>query len=201
MATGYTEIIERKDDLTFEEFAWRCARAFGAFVMMRDDGLDADIPTSVDNDDYYEKSFRRAQQELEETKRMTLEQAAVEAEKLYQSCLKSHLESKARCSKLEAKYNRMLAKVEAWVPPSADHVEMKKFMLEQIRSSIEHDCHALEAPERQTPEEFLKEAIESAEWDVSYYGKHAEEQRENIRKNNEWIDGLVKSLGKPPKFR
>mgnify|MGYP003341377176 CR=1 FL=1 len=30
MPTGYTSIIEDRTDATFEEYVWRCARAFGA---------------------------------------------------------------------------------------------------------------------------------------------------------------------------
>lgn len=41
MTTGYTSIIE--DGCSFAEYVWRCARAMGANIRMRDDSLDTPV--------------------------------------------------------------------------------------------------------------------------------------------------------------
>ena len=41
MPTGYTSKIG--DDQSFKDFALRCARNFGANILMRDDPMDAEI--------------------------------------------------------------------------------------------------------------------------------------------------------------
>lgn len=74
MPTGYTEIIERKPDLTLREFVLRCARAMGACVMQRDEGLDS--PPRIDPPDtHYEDERRKAQARLLELRAMTVESA------------------------------------------------------------------------------------------------------------------------------
>lgn len=40
MPTGYTAIIEERADLSFRDFALRCARGMCACVMQRDDPMD-----------------------------------------------------------------------------------------------------------------------------------------------------------------
>ena len=42
MPTGYTAPI--KDGISFNDFMWGCARAFGALIMMRDDPPGTPIP-------------------------------------------------------------------------------------------------------------------------------------------------------------
>lgn len=44
MPTGLTNpIYEGRENFTFEDFAMRCARNFGAFVDLRDEPLDMEI--------------------------------------------------------------------------------------------------------------------------------------------------------------
>lgn len=42
MPTGYTAAITDKD-ISFEQFVWDCARAFGALVLQRDDAIGSPI--------------------------------------------------------------------------------------------------------------------------------------------------------------
>jgi len=51
MPTGYTNCI--KDGVTFEQFVWKCARAMGALVMMRDE------PSNVDGWHSYVRACRQ----------------------------------------------------------------------------------------------------------------------------------------------
>jgi hypothetical protein len=51
MPTGYTAMIEEREDVTFREFALTCARAFGACIMQRDNSL-AEPPKPREVDKY-----------------------------------------------------------------------------------------------------------------------------------------------------
>lgn len=43
MPTGYTSIIDDNENVTFKEYALRCARGFGALMHLRDESLDKEI--------------------------------------------------------------------------------------------------------------------------------------------------------------
>ena len=60
MPTGYTEDIYNGKDVTFKDFALKCARAFGACVHQRDD--DANDPPKLrePNTGYYEERLKKA---------------------------------------------------------------------------------------------------------------------------------------------
>ena len=62
MATGYTHSI--KNDITFEQFALLCARAFGACIEMRDDPTDKPIPKKFKVDSYHAKELKEAKTKL-----------------------------------------------------------------------------------------------------------------------------------------
>ena len=53
MPTGYTSKI--KDDITFEQYAMGCARAFDALIDMRDEASDALIPEELTPSNYHEQ--------------------------------------------------------------------------------------------------------------------------------------------------
>ena len=46
MPTGYTYDLYDGKDIEFPDFVMKCARAFGALIEIRDDPMDAAIPTS-----------------------------------------------------------------------------------------------------------------------------------------------------------
>ena len=43
MPTGFTSEVAERDDFTFQDFVWKCVRAFGAFMHMRDESSDAEL--------------------------------------------------------------------------------------------------------------------------------------------------------------
>ncbi|MBS3155164.1 hypothetical protein J4404_01555, partial [Candidatus Woesearchaeota archaeon] len=73
MPTGYTYIIGEKD-ITFKEFALRCARGFGALVEMRDDSLEARIPNKFYPCSYHKEQIGEAQKQLDRVQNMSLKE-------------------------------------------------------------------------------------------------------------------------------
>ena len=88
MPTGYTLDLYDVKDITFEEFALRCARAFGALISMRDEPIDAPIPERFEPSDYHLKELEKAKKRLKEVKKWNEETAEQEAVRAYQEALK-----------------------------------------------------------------------------------------------------------------
>ena len=86
MPSGYTNKI--KDDISFEEFALSCARAFGACVEMRDDPGDAKIPEEFTPSPYYKKALDDAYIEKTRLEELSVAECYNEAEVEYIKNLK-----------------------------------------------------------------------------------------------------------------
>ncbi len=56
MPTGYTAMFLENSEMTFEQWALQCSRAFGVLVHMRDEPLGVDIPIVVQPSSYYREA-------------------------------------------------------------------------------------------------------------------------------------------------
>lgn len=203
MPTGYTDSILKKPNMAFPEFALLCARAFGALIDLRDEPLSTPIPTEIQPSDYHKKALKSAFGAKGRFKQLTRAQKRNMATAAMLKDMKYHVEAYRTAERQEAAYRRMLAEVEAWVPPTADHEGLKKFMVEQITGSLEHDCtwarkyhtDALREYVALQPKTWLKHRRESMERDVKY---HSEENAKEVARCSDrtgWIRDLMRSLG------
>lgn len=195
MPTGYTAAVADGTLTDFRKFAARCAHAFGANILVRDDGMDAPIPV-YEPSDYYQKAAERTRARLYDLERMTVEDAARKMAADEAQRVMYEAECEARRKSELARYETMLKQVDAWVPPTPDHLGLKDFMRQQLRESIRYDCSPPAAcePRRETPAEFLqREIAQAAEAIDSYDAQHAEEVR-RTRERNEWNRALFESL-------
>jgi hypothetical protein len=193
MPTGYTAAIA--NGITFERYAWDCARAFGALVTMRDDPPNAPIPDEFKASEHHATELASAQRELARIRTMTPAEANEAARQEYNAACASRAKRVKEADDLRAKYEAMLASVRAWEPPSPDHVEYRRFMEQQIVDSIKWDCSVHgDAPKQLTGEEWRKDALDRASWSVEYHAKGDREERERIRTRNEWLRLLRESL-------
>ena len=139
MPTGYTDDIA--EEISFKEFVMRCSRNFGATITMRDEPLDAPIPEEFIPSGFHDKELKVAKCKLKEVKLMTICDMQKEAKKQYQQQKEEYLQYIGKAVLLRQKYETMFGKVLAWTPPSEDHRPLKQFMIDQISSSVECDCH------------------------------------------------------------
>ena len=194
MPTGYTAPI--KDGITFEQFALGCARAFGALVLMRDEPSDAPIPDRFEPSDYHTKAIAEARAELARLDAMSLGDAAIAAENEHLAAIERYRTRLADKRELRRKYEAMLAKVEAWEPPTPEHVEYKNFMRSQIAESIDWDCCEKydTEPKATMPREWLAEKIAAVRKNIEYHqGEHAKEVA-RTESRNVWLKALRDSL-------
>lgn len=198
MPTGYTAAIA--DGISFENFVWSCARAFGALVTMRDDPTDAQVPEVFTPSPYYAESLEKARSELARLKAMTTREISAACAAAFTQAMQRHAERIAESTELRNKYNAMLAKVVQWTPPTPDHAELQKFMAEQIRQSIDFDCSTRYevAPQKQSPRAWHAAAIVEAQRSVDYHEHAAREEQERVASRNAWVKALRESVPPAP---
>ena len=201
MPTGYTESI--KNGITFKQFIMQCARAMGACVEMRDDPWDKPIPEKFEGSTYHLDHLTEAQRELNRVRLMTdaeiepLEERnrIEEIERIKQYALEK--------AELKLKYEAMLDQVNDWEPPSSDHENFKKFMQDQIKDSIDHDCDPNccwgEAPIKKSVEEWRAARIKELEHDIEYHTKANNDEVKRVSDRNRWVYQLRQSIEKMPR--
>jgi hypothetical protein len=195
MPTGYTaEIYEGKKEVTFQDYAMGCARAFGACILMRDDPKDTPIPDAFPVDSYHVRALASAKVKLAKLKKMPLATRIKQADKFNAEALKSYEESVTRNATLRKRYEDMLKQAQAWEPPTAEHTNFKEFMVSQLKDSINFDCHVPSKPSKVSTGAWFKQQIESAEWDIKYHEKQYQKEVKNVAARNAWIATLRESL-------
>lgn len=142
MPTGYTAPLYEGKEMTFEQFALRCARNFGALIRMRDEPFDAPIPEEFPVDEYYQKNYEQAKAAYEKFKQHppTDEELEEAYAKYVQKETNHAKKANERAAFRRQRYEAMLSKVMEWEPPTEEHVNLKNFMVEQLEDSIDFDC-------------------------------------------------------------
>jgi len=193
MPTGYTAPVESGEITDLRPFVLRCARAFGATIMQRDESLDVP-PESRVASDYYATALAEAQERVKTFKTMTGAAATRRAAAEYKKALQSRAETVTRCAVHAQRYRAMLAKVQEWEPPTADHVELKSFMVQQLTESLKYQDFEWPRPVLLSGGEWLVQAREKAARDVESYGDEVRKETERVEEANRWIRELYDSL-------
>jgi hypothetical protein len=194
--TGYVHhMVEKKQ--TFPQFAMSCARAFGALVEMRDEGMDAKIPDEIKPEPYHKKAAAEARKELAAFEAMTEGErlAWVEASKrrevdAYRQCIK---DAKASRAQLAA----MVAQVEEWEPPTPDHAGLKKFMLQQVRDSMpttDFYDDQIAIVQAKDAEELVAERLATLQENIAYHDQHYADEVKRAKERTDWVKQLRASL-------
>lgn len=198
MPTGYTADIE--NDISFEDYALQCARAFGACVMQRDDSSTA-RPVLREVSTTYAEWLEEAEKEVATLTAMTPSQRQAYGEKERQEQIDTRQQYFNKKIVLRNKYEAMLQKAAVWNPPTAEHVELKNFMIKQIQESIEFDCNTKYDLEDMTrlsnisPVRLFDEALNTAQGKVTRYVEEVRREQQRVEESNRWILALYESLG------
>ena len=204
MATGYTTKICAGEQ-SLSEFVLGCARAFGACIEQRDDPMD-DLPKipKTSNQERDKSDLANMKKELATLRKMS-KQDRIELGEKKQKKEVTFFKKRIKEKKIvRARLVKMLKQVNDWIPPSKDHDELKKFMIDQLNSTIQHDgdteyySRQLSEEERKTPLDYYDEELKSV-------NRRIENEKENIKKLQErtadrgkWITDLYESLSNDP---
>ena len=198
MPTGYTADIDK--GITFKEYALNCARSFGALVELRDEPKGFPIPEEFSASAYHTTKVSDANIALTKLKALTDEGAHRLAAEDNLKKLKCHTDAIATNETLRGKYEAMLAQAEAYVSPSPDHDEYKKFMISQIRESIEFDCggdyHQREIANLRsmTGAEWIALQCKSLQHDLDYHSREFDKDKQRAEVRTAWVKQLRDSL-------
>lgn len=198
MPTGYTaDVADGK--LTFPQFVWRCARAMGALISMRDCSLTAAVPPQIQGSSYSSERLAETISRQARLDAMSDEEIAVTARKEYEEAMKRHHEVERSRLQTKSNYEKMLADVQAWEPPSSDHQGLKTFMVSQLQESIIFDCSPREqyVPQLLSPEEWRHAEQHSINEDIRYYTKHVTDEAKHYQEVNRWVADLRTSVPQP----
>lgn len=195
MPTEYTSDIYDGKDITGKEFILKCARAFGAAVMMRDEPLSKEIAT-VEPSRYYLEQVKSEKARLKEYKSMSLEEVQKTIDENYESDLVRYHTRIKEANELEARYRKVLAEVQAWDSPSDEHDELKKYAINQLEESIKFDCGTsyIKLPVKTEASEWLETMIAHSEKQIPYYENQWNEEVERTEGRNDWIRLLKESV-------
>lgn len=203
MPTGYTqELIDK--DLDLKGFALVCARAFGVCIMMRDDSLDTPIPEEFKPSSWHRDAGSKAKVKLAKLMKM---KSKTDREAWASKELKKQIAVLKRHAKLNnaevaiKKMRAMLVEVNAWCPPTDEHAPLKKYMQDQLMSSIEADGHGTdyyskEATKLQAvkPIDYYHSEVKRAKENVAYHKREWLAEVARVNQRNTWIKKLRNSL-------
>lgn len=195
MPTGYTAKLYDGKPQSFEDFALHCARAFGPLIHMRDDDFNAPLRPATETN-FYKERLKEAKSELLKLRSLTPQECDAEALHEFDDETGYYNNLVKERKELRIRYQSMLEQVEAWKPPTPDHDGLKKFMIEQLTSSIEGDCDMkyVTVPTLKTGEQWLSNHVEFAQHDIEYYLKEQKEEEERVNYQSKWLEQLQKSL-------
>lgn len=197
MPTGYTADVANGTVADFRTFALRCARAFGATIMQRDEAMDVP-PRLREVSPYYAEKAATAAARLADVRAMTVAEAEARAHAEYREAAAAWRESMRERAETRNRYNTMFADVIAWEPPTPEHADLKEFMLSQLRDSRQSDCdYDWPQPTRMAADVWLADARAHAERDAAYYATQQREEEARVADANAWITALYQSLGAP----
>lgn len=204
--TGYVyELINK--NLNFKQFASTCAYAFGALVQYRDSDVDRtklpdDVELKLEENStlkYYEKALKEYIDKYNILKVYTKTQRVEFATTEINQNLKYNLRQLKEALKEKKIVQDMLKKVEAWEPPTDEHVNFKNFMINQLKSSQFMDDYYQEQINYYnniTPIKYynqqiknLKESIRNAKYRI----KEERSKKPNIT-CSDWVKQLKESL-------
>lgn len=198
MPTGYTHPVQTGEVADFPTFAMRCARAFGALIEMRDDPMDASIPDEFTPSPFYAERLKEAEARLVELRQMTPDEIRAAWSEAVDEAVRHRDEYRERKATERRRYMAMLAKVEAWEPPTDEHVGLKEFMVKQLWDSIKLDCGDwLPSVDLGTPDEWWRGQVAAAERDIARYRKELAAEKERAEARTRWVRQLRASLAEP----
>jgi hypothetical protein len=194
MPTGFTAPIE--NDITFREFALRCARGLTVLMQMHEDPLDKPIPDKFLPSGYHTDELQRYRKELYDLERMSHKELDDAAKKCYAENLEEYNKYRKQKTDLRIKYMTMLDHVKKWSPPTEDHEYLKKFMTDQIEESIRFDCtvYPENTPKPLSGDAWKKEKRAAIIRDIAYHTEEEQNERDRAARTTRWVKELRDSL-------
>lgn len=203
MPTGYTAGIIDGTIKDFKSFGLLCARNFGATMHMRDEDFEAEYKPTEPSD-YHPKKIADAEALLANCKSASDEDLIADETKSLTESLEYYNKSRIEAIVNDMKLRSMLIDAQTFVPPTRDHEGIKKFMIQQLESTIDFDCRT-DYMDKKFLEIELKlsnlnattirsERIAQAHKDLAYHTENYNKEVVRCATANQWVIDLENSL-------
>lgn len=204
MPTGYTNSILNGEVKSLKGFATLCMRAFGATIHMRDESLDVSYEPRVVGT-YHLERLKDANDALNKLSKISDERLIAQAKRAIKSSLSYNKKALVTAVKNGVKLNKMLKEVNAWTPPTPEHVEFKEFMIQQIESTIKHDAdteyydkkikeYCADLKKKLSARKIRAQRKADIMRDIAYHTKEHNKEVERVKDSNTWVTDLINSI-------
>lgn len=203
MPSGYTAPIEEEANFTFDQYVWRCARAFTPLMHMRDEPWSAPIKLTATAEDFSQNAYHTKQVQDEQDELAALEKLSTA--EVDQGALASHERAVKRWEASEVKrkdkvqrYDAMLAKCRAFDPPTTEHEGLQRFMIEQIEQSCgTYDRKPEERPVPRSAAEWIADQKGMAQRRIDYHTRQLKEEGDRGNDHSGWLTELARVVPIP----
>lgn len=203
MPSGYTNGILTGETSTFQDFAKKCMRAFGATIHMREENMDKEYTPRVPSS-YHENKIKENQKDLKKWESISDDEILnLELSNISKS-IEYHEQRIIEIALNSEKINNILQKVNEWIPPTEEHIGIKDFMIQQLTDTLRHDCddsyHIEGLAEYKDKldtfkvEDVRQEHILEFEKAIIYHTKQLDKEIDRCEKSNKWVEELINSL-------
>lgn len=203
MPTGYTAGIIDGTIKDFKQYAIQCIRAFGAAIHMRDDDIEIPYePRKVNT--YHQERALEAITNKGKLENTSNEQLIEQKKKELEESLQYHETELIKTREIRDKLQKMLDTALIWVSPTEEHDEYKKFMIQQLESTIKHDgddsyhvkgiADTYIALKNLTADKIRSEKLEMLEYNIEYHTKEWEKEQNRVSDANKWVEDVLNSL-------
>jgi hypothetical protein len=191
MPTGYTDEIQ--NGMTLGEFILKCARSRLCMMHIRDVAPHTEelVENYIPDVSYYDKKIAEAEVDLEDLLSETNIVSLYELN--FEESIRLYEERYERNAKLVLKYKDMLFKVEQLKLPK-EYEDLRAFMLDQIKISINDDCGLGPKPLPQPPTRWYEKQISFVKKQVAYHVAKKEKALRQAAEANIWAAGLNKII-------
>lgn len=194
MPSGYTSEIYDGDE-SFKNFVTRCAKDFGAYYHLRDEGIGAPLSKIDDGDvQYYTKSLDKSQTKYDEFTALSEDEQRVKWQEAMEEIRKANEKGIKRDNELAERYGKMLAKVIAWNVPD-ELKNLKDKMRKALEDSIDFDCghRGYKIPEPGF-EKWRDAQVDSLMRSIQYDQEHLELAKKRMAEQHAWHEMLMKAI-------
>lgn len=198
MPTGYTCDVKDGKIVELSDFVMQCARAFGALVLMRDEPQNTPIPDEFQPSTFYLNCLANDEAELLRCESLTDDEWEHECDEAFRIESERYEKMNREADEAKERYNAMLEKVNRWSPPTTEHYKLKEFMVEQLHSSIEFDCHHYGPAKKYYVDTFRQKRLAQLHESIALDREELAKEQERTKSRNEWVRKLRESLSDKP---
>lgn len=197
MPTWYTGRVMDGKMTSTKDYILRCARAIDYLGFMRDEPMDAPIPETRPEDNYYQDLYEKAKKELSELLAMDGNDIHREAEKWRKDKIDQEKKFYEKTKLENSRLTEMTKKLEAWKPKHESINNLRYFAIEQLgisREPVDDIDYVIQKLQSISDEEWYEKQIKRLNRDIPYYKDMASKRKNDVATTNQWLKELRESL-------